>query len=136
MNNFQNEWAIIHSDIERYERFSLVIKLISVVISVIFITHSINEWFSIAVILVLWLQEGIWKTFQKRLESRIIFIEQELQTNSDEDGKAFQLYTQWNKQRQNISGLIKEYLSSATKPTIAYPYIILIVLMLVLYLYR
>jgi len=135
MNNFQNEWAIIHSDIEKYERFSLVIKLVSVVISVIFITHSINEWFAIAVILVLWLQEGIWKTFQKRLETRIIMVEDELQTNSDEDGKAFQLYTQWDKQRQNISGLIKEYLSSAAKPTVTYPYLILIVLMVVLYLY-
>ena len=135
MNDLQNEWAIIHSDIEKYERFSLIIKLVSTLICTLSIAYFINEWISLSFILVLWLQDAIWKTFQKRLEARIIFIEQELQTNSEKSSNAFQLYSQWSKQRQGISGLIKEYLLSAAKPTVAYPYSILVILMVILYQY-
>ena len=131
MNDFQNEWAILHADIEKYERFSLLIKLFSVLISVLCIAYLVNAWFSMALILVLWLQDGIWKTFQKRMETRIVYIEKELQ--SEVNDKAFQFYSQWEEQRQGAKGLIKEYLSNSVKPTVAYPYAIIILLMLVFY---
>ncbi len=133
MNEFQNEWAIIHRDIEKYERFSLVIKLFSVLISVLSMAYVVDKWFVVVLILILWLQDGIWKTFQKRLETRIIFVEQKLQNEADENSMAFQLYSQWEEKRQGITGLIKEYLLNAAKPTVAYPYVLLASLILVFY---
>ena len=131
MNNFQHEWAILHADIEKYERFSLVIKLFGVFVCVLSIAYSITESYSIILILILWLQDGIWKTFQKRLETRIMFIENQLQITADENTSAFQLYSQWLDKRQGMSGLIKEYLLSAARPTIAYPYVLLVLLMVI-----
>ena len=64
-----------------------------------------------------------------------MYIEGGLQTNPNEDSNAFQLYSQWSEQRQGVSGLIKEYITSAAKPTVAYPYALLIVLMIVFYQY-
>ena len=133
MNEFQSEWAIIHGDIEKYERFSLVIKLFSVLVSVLSIAYISDWWLAIGLILVLWLQDGIWKTFQKRMETRIVFIEQQLQDTADEGSMAFQLYSQWEANRRGVAGLIKEYLLNAAKPTVAYPYVVLILLMLVFY---
>lgn len=133
MNELQNEWAIIHGDIEKYEIFSLVIKLFSVLVSVLSIAYIPDMWLAVSLILILWLQDGIWKTFQKRLETRIIFIEKQLHDKTDENGKGFQLYSQWEGTRQGAAGLIKEYLLNAVKPTVAYPFVILVLLMLFFY---
>ena len=133
MNDLQNEWVIIHGDIEKYEKFSLAIKLFSVLVSTLLIAYVVNKWVAVALILVLWLQDGIWKTFQKRLEVRIFYIEQKLQNKADENSIAFQLYSQWEDKRQGVAGLIKEYLTNASKPTVAYPYAFLVLLMLFFY---
>jgi len=132
-NDFQDEWVIFHDNIEKYERLSLVIKLVSVLISVFSIAFVANGWIVVAVILVLWLQDGIWKTFQKRLEARIVVIERALKNESDEDIMAFQLYSQWEDKRQGVTGLAKEYLLNSIKPTVAYPYAFLVLLMLIYY---
>lgn len=134
MNDLKKEWAILHGDIEKYERFSLVIKLCSVLVSVLCIAYLFYIWLSVAFILVLWLQDGIWKTFQKRMEARILFIENKLKDNADDNSEAFQFYSQWENTRQGIVGLVKEYLSNSVKPTVAYPYVILISLVLSFYL--
>lgn len=133
MGPLQNEWAIIHSDIENYERYSLVIKLFAVLTSLASMACSIGMIFSVSLTLILWIQDGIWKTFQQRLGARITIIEKNLQHKNTGDNLAFQLYSQWEGQRQGAVGLIKEYLSNAAKPTVAYPYALLVVLALVFY---
>jgi len=130
MNSYQHEWAILHGNIESYEKFSLIIKLFCVSVSVFLIAYDINAWFAVVLVSVLWLQDGIWKTFQKRLEDRIKLIEQKMQLKPDDDDVAFQLYSQWENNRTGLSEMIKEYYSSAIKPTVAYPYIIFIPLLL------
>ncbi|MCF6337764.1 MAG: hypothetical protein L3J84_07395 [Gammaproteobacteria bacterium] len=132
-NDFHNEWMILHGDIEKYEKFSLVIKLVSVLTSVFSMAFIANGWISVAVIFVLWLQDGIWKTFQKRLETRVVFIEQTLKNDSAEDHRAFQLYSQWGEKRQGSVGLVKEYLLNSIKPTVAYPYVVLVLLVFIDY---
>jgi len=132
-SNFQDEWMILHGDIEKYEKFSLVIKLVSVLASVFSVALVDSEWIAVTVILVLWLQDGIWKTFQKRLETRIIFVEQKLKNKSDRNHTAFQLYSQWGDKRQGVVGLVKEYLLNSLKPTVAYPYAFLVLLVLIYY---
>ena len=128
MKDFKNEWAIIHGDIERYERFSLGVKLFSVLISVLCIVHQVDLRFAIAIILVLWLQDGIWKTFQQRSETRILFIEDMLRNEAVANNQAFQFHSQWKDSRQGVAGLIKEYLLNSAKPTVAYPYALLVLL--------
>lgn len=125
MNEFQKEWAILHGDIEQYERFSLGIKLVAVLVGLLANAYLVDARFTVVLLLVLWLQDGIWKTFQHRLQTRIGFVEQTLR---NEGGATFQLYSQWEAVRPGIAGLLKEYLSSAARPTVAYPYVILVLL--------
>lgn len=132
MNDFQNEWAIIHASIEKYESLSLLIKLLSIVVCILSIALSINELIAIFIALVLWLQDGIWKTFQKRLEMRVLFVEQRLKNEANSEG-AFQLYSQWQENRLGAVSLVKEYLLNSLKPTVAYPYIVLIFLLFIIF---
>ncbi len=131
MNNYQHEWVILHGNIESYEKFSLIIKLCGVFVSVFLIAYDINAWLAVVFVSVLWLQDSIWKTFQTRLEERIKFIEQKIQLEPDDGDVAFQLYSQWENNRGGLSKMIKEYYSSAIKPTVAYPYILFIPLLLI-----
>jgi predicted PurR-regulated permease PerM len=135
MTDLQNEWTIIHGDIERYERFSLLIKLVAVLICVLGIIFHLNFWLALIFILILWLQDGIWTTFQKRLESRVLFIEKNMQKESAGLDQSFQLYSQWNENRAGITSVIREYILNSAKPTVAYPYSVLLALMLVLMLF-
>jgi len=130
MNKFEQEWSILHNDIEKYERLSLKIKLFTVLICVLCVAYNIDVVFSMILISILWLQEGIWKTFQKRMELRIIFIEQQLKNETE---KAFQFYSQWEDNRAGIVGLVKEYIINSLKPTVAYPYVLLGFLMFIFY---
>lgn len=131
MNDFQSEWAILHGDIEKYERFSLIIKLFSVLIFALSVAFSINTLIAVSTMLILWLQDGIWKTFQNRLEARILIIEKGIESHANENNLAFQLYSEWQQKRSGILNLIKEYLFSSLKPTVAYPYIVLVILLFV-----
>ncbi len=131
MNDFQQEWVILHGDIERYERLSLGIKLFGVLLVSLFaIGGFAGGLFVATLIFILWLQDGIWKTFQKRLERRVVFLEQALDNKTETDGMAFQLYSGWESSRQGTIGLIKEYVFNALKPTVAYPHVLLVLLVL------
>lgn len=127
MSNFQQEWGILHADIEKYERYSLLIKLTAVLSCVLCEVFAIALWFTIPIVLLLWLQEGIWKTFQGRLGRRIEYVERGMKDKIKEDD-SFQLYTQWQTQRTGIKGLVSEYIVSSLKPTVAFLYIALIIL--------
>jgi len=135
MQEFKNEWGILHSNIEKYERYSLLIKLTAVITGILTLAFWNNIWLTVFFILILWLQDGIWKTFQRRLEERILFIEKEMQNQAETQEQAYQFYTQWQNKRQGIVGLVKEYLANSLKPTVAYPYTILLVLFSIFYSY-
>lgn len=126
MNDFQQEWTIIHSDIEKYEHLSLIIKLFSLLIFTLSLAFSIESLATIFILLILWLEEAIWKTFQQRLESRALFIEQQIKQETDQNNTSFQLYSEWKNNRLGSVYLIKEYLSNSIRPTVAYPYILMI----------
>lgn len=126
MNDFQNEWTIIHNNIESYQRLSLTIKLFSILICSLSLFFSIDTLTTSLLLLILWLEDAIWTTFQKRLETRIFFIEEKIKENNIEYNGAFQLYSEWQNNRSGFLHLIKEYLSNSVKPTVAYPYCILV----------
>ncbi|MEP6969097.1 MAG: hypothetical protein ABJA49_01565, partial [Betaproteobacteria bacterium] len=76
--------------------------------------------------LVLWLQDAIFKTFQARLVARLLDLERHLAQGNATSGQAFQLHTIWQAGRKNLAGLLGEYLRSAMRPTVAFPYLVLL----------
>ena len=136
----ESEWGVLHADNEKYERYALIIKLCAIIVSVLFVMFSFNILFSAFVIIVLWGQEAIWKTFQSRLCDRLLLVEKAVKSYSEQSYSknvssdilpdAFQLYSEWVKNKPAMSGLIVEYIRQGLKPTVIYPYGVLLVLVI------
>jgi hypothetical protein len=120
------EWVTLQNNYEQYERTALLIKLMASVFAAIgWFAHE--TMVAIALIAVLWLQEGIFKTYQSRLGVRLIRIEALLK-QPDAGAAPFQLHTEWAAGRQGVAGLLAEYAASAARPTVAFPYAVLLLL--------
>ena len=128
MNSLEREWEIIHRDHERYEQFALMIKLVTVLVVLACWVFAVDAVLTIIFIAVLWLQEGIWKTYQARLGARLLWIEQRLRAAGSKDGAPYQLYSTWSAQPKNLLTTLTEYFANAIRPTVAYPYVVLIAL--------
>ncbi|MFD2168265.1 hypothetical protein ACFSJY_18555 [Thalassotalea euphylliae] len=116
----QSEWLLQQKQYDSYEKCSLGIKLISIIITAAFFAFDQAGFLSQAILLILWFQDGIWKTYQARIEGRILSLEQ--------DTEPFQFHTQFQENRPSTGSLIKEYARNAFKPTTAFPYIVLMIL--------
>lgn len=128
MNNLSIEWQTLHGDYEKYEQLSLLIKLFSVGLCLLCVALSIDIYLSLLFILTLWLQEGIWKTYQARSGERLLTLETAL---NDTERNAppttpFSFYSAWEKERPGAIGLVIEYINNALRPTVMYPYVVLI----------
>ena len=121
------QWQTLHNNYESYEQYSLIIKLVTISLTVVAMTLALNMMILFFIIAILWLQEGIWKTYQSRLRDVIIKLEKE----SD---NAYPLYSQWQENRPSITKLVNEYINSALKPTVAFPYAPLMVIAFVFHL--
>jgi len=128
MDSLKFEWKILHRDTERYEQFALVIKLFAVVIVLSCWVFAVDAVLTITFMLVLWLQEGIWKTFQARIGARLLLVEKMLREAGARESAPFQLYSTWSAQQKNAAAMFAEYFANAIRPTVAYPYVGLIVL--------
>ncbi len=118
------EWNTLHQDHERYDRYGLLIKLTAVLVSLLSLGLAMNLWLALIFVLVLWLQEGIWRTVQARTAERLLTIEKTLEQPGATPGMQF--YSHWEANRPGTVGLIKEYVLNAVRPTVAYPYVILL----------
>lgn len=128
--SFATEWALLQNQFDSYEKFSLVIKLISIVIvALASMTNHLNQ-IIVLLLLVLWLQDAIWKTFQGRTESRLLQLEKLLSndTAAINGCEAYQFNQQYLSNRPSSLGLITEYCRQAIRPTIAFPYLILLII--------
>ncbi len=130
IEGLQHEWEFLHGNHESYERLSLGIKLTAVVLTFGALALNFEPSLGIAFILALWLQDGIWKTYQARIGARLVVIETQLRAAYREAGAQYQLYSQWQENRGGAATLILEYLRSAIRPTTAYPYALLVVIMI------
>ncbi|MBL4942689.1 MAG: hypothetical protein JKY81_13640 [Colwellia sp.] len=128
------EWQTLHNSHEHYEYFALLIKLVAVTLTVLGITfYQLNLTF-LLVLAVLWLQEGIWKTYQIRVSNRIELLEQaliDLKHSNENTTIPFQFYRQWHENRGDTVTLVKEYINNSLKPTVIYPYVPLMVIVLI-----
>jgi hypothetical protein len=132
----QSEWVTLQTQFDSYEKCSLGIKLFSILVCcmLVFALHA-GIW-SLWFITILWLQDGIWKTFQSRIAQRLEVVEQAIQDASNktqnqmsEVGMQFNLA--WSQSRLGVIGLVTEYIKQSLKPTVAYPHVALIALVLI-----
>lgn len=113
------EWRLLQQQHEHYEFAALALKGAAVGLL------AVNAAFLIPLLAVLWLQDAILKTFQARLGTRLLRVEQGLREGS---GLAMQLHSDWLASRPRGIGLLREYALSACRPTVAFPYPVLMAL--------
>lgn len=128
----QQEWVTLQNNHERYESGSLAIKLVAVVLVCTGVAFELEAWFVGLFVLVLWLQEGIFKTFQFRLGERLVQLEALIAQESPPAGAAFQLHSSWMARRAGSRSLLSEYAASAVRPTVAFPYVVLLIVLVLL----
>lgn len=119
------EWATLQNNYEQYEKNSLLIKLGSTVLFVSCLALTLHVATTVALMLILWVQEGIFRTYQSRLGERILRVEQLLRQASPQLAYACQLHTEWQAVRPGFGGLLAEYAKSMLRPTVAFPYVVL-----------
>jgi len=126
------EWYLLQNQFDSYEKHSLLIKLFSIgILSAAYFTDHLSI-FILCLLLILWLQDAIWKTFQSRIDVRLLQLEAYLSNEDNRenpDGKAYQFNSLYLQTRPGSIGLIKEYLGQALRPTIAFPHVLLIVIL-------
>jgi hypothetical protein len=124
---YEAEWCLLQNQFESYEKHSLYIKLSSILMLFLSEIFSVSMTSIFLILLVLWLQDAIWKTFQSRIEPRLLKIEKNIREKTE--GSEFQ----FNKEYQLVetSGLSKilEYAKQAIRPTVAFPHIVLMIIL-------
>ena len=128
---FQTEWCLLQNQFDSYEKYSLHIKLLSVIVLLAAEISGVISIFIVLVLVVLWFQDAIWKTFQSRIEARLLQIETYILEKSV--GSEFQFNSEYYKTRLSGVSLIKEYVTQSIRPTVAFPHIVLILIISVQY---
>ncbi len=129
---FKIEWCLLQNQFDSYEKHSLYIKLLSVIVLVTAEISNVISIFIVLVLVVLRLQDVIWKTFQSRIEPRLLQIEKYISEKSEES--AFQFNSEYHRGRLSGTSLINEYVRQSIRPTVAFPHVVLILILLIQYI--
>jgi hypothetical protein len=131
----QSEWITLQNQFDSYEKCSLAIKLFSILLCCMLVFALDAGAWPLLVAAILWLQDGIWKTFQNRIGKRLEVVEQAIQDNPHhlpehllQMGMQFNLA--WAQSRPRAIGLVSEYIQQSLKPTVAYPHVVLVFLVI------
>ena len=120
----RTEWCLQQNQFDSYEKHSLYIKLTSIILfAAVLMSNTVNIFIALF-LAVLWLQDGIWKTFQARIEHRLLLLEKAILEGSEV--VAFQYNTAFTNARLNGLPLIIEYVCQSIRPTVAFPHLVLI----------
>ncbi|PCK04418.1 MAG: hypothetical protein COA42_19240 [Alteromonadaceae bacterium] len=127
-SNLATEWCLLQNQFDSYEKYSLLIKLTSIGLLVAaYLANNLSVFVGL-LLLLLWLQDAIWKTFQARIDTRLLQLEEYLSAEHKQtaiESKAYQFNRLYLQQRPTNAGLIIEYCQQALRPTVAYPHIVL-----------
>lgn len=126
------EWCLLQNQFDSYEKHSLFIKLASILLLAGALLADMASYALGFVLAILWLQDAIWKTFQSRIETRLLAVELNIKTKNTDD--AFQYNSRYQESACSGGALIKEYLTQAIRPTVAFPHLVLIGLLIFLVL--
>lgn len=122
-----HEWATLQDSHEQYEKNSLLIKLVATLFCAIGLAEGLPAALLVPTLLIFWLMEGIFRTSQSRLGERLLQVEALLRQNPPPEASAYQFHSEWQASRPGSLGLILEYLSNAARPTVAFPYPLLLI---------
>jgi hypothetical protein len=129
------QWRTLQNNHENYENYALIIKLVATAIALFAFIFSVTSMVTLLLLATLWLQEGIWKTYQQRTVNAIMAVEDKLALNeaeqTNESIKLYLVYKQWQENRPGTKALIAEYVRNSLKPTVLYPYFPLMLLVLI-----
>lgn len=125
----QKEWSLLQNQFDSYEKHSLYIKMVSVIVLLAVEIVSVFSFTMVFILFVLWMQDAIWKTFQSRIETRLLIIEKAISERNDKD--ACQFNSEYLKDRLTGLALIFEYAKQSIRPTVAFPHIVLVMILLV-----
>ena len=137
LTTLQKEWTTLQNQYDSYEKLSLTIKLLNVTLTVALLFGLNTGYWLLLICAVLWLQDGIWKTFQNRMGQRIEIVEKAIAVHlkaqpTEESGLlGMQFNTAWADTRPSTIGLILEYIKQSLKPTVAYPHVALVVIIVI-----
>lgn len=123
----QQEWLLLQAQHEHYELWTLAIKLTAVLLLAF---APVSTLLLLALLALLWLQDAIFKTFQARLGERLLQVERALREPAS--AAAMQFNSAWQAQRPGVGGLLAAYLRAACRPTVAFPYPLLMALAVLL----
>jgi hypothetical protein len=115
-----------------YEICSLAIKLVSALNVSAGLISGMSGVLMSGVLLVLWLQDGICKTFQSRIGTRLLKLEAYIAAGDHDD--AMQLHSEFERNRRGGLSLIAEYALQSLRPTVAFSHLSLILILAVDYL--
>ena len=124
------EWTTLQNQYDAYERSSLHIKLVAIAVLLVLMVFANMTFLTLSLLLVFWLQDAIWKTFQSRIEVRLLKIEALFAEHGNDESNqiAFQFNREFEQSRLSTIGLIIEYLKQALRPTVAFPHVALVVI--------
>jgi len=131
-NELMTEWCLLQNQFDSYEKHSLYIKLVSIIVLLFAETSGITGSYIMLLLLILWGQDAIWKTFQSRIEPRLFQIENSIATDCSEN--ACQFNTEYNKVSLGGIALIIEYARQSIRPTVAFPHVGLIIISVLNYI--
>ena len=129
-STFGHEWTTLQNNYEQYEKNALLIKLASIGVFVLSLAFALNVGLAAVLLLITWVQEGIFRTYQSRLGERILRVEQLIRQSSVQTSLCYQLHSEWMATRPGFTGLLAEYGKSMLRPTVAFPHVLLIMMSL------
>ncbi|MAZ71108.1 hypothetical protein [Porticoccus sp.] len=124
---YEAEWCLLQNQFESYEKHSLYIKLSSILMLFLSEIFSVSMTSTFLILLVLWLQDAIWKTFQSRIEPRLLKIEKNIREKTE--GNEFQFNKEYQLVETSSLSKILEYAKQAIRPTVAFPHIVLMIIL-------
>ncbi|UCV19252.1 hypothetical protein [Ferribacterium limneticum] len=116
------EWQTLQDNHEQHEQNALFIKLACLALSIAGLATGLPLTWIAFTVLICWIQEGIFKTYQSRLADRLLSVEARL-AQPNPTPSAMQLHTDWLASRPTGGALLGSYLVSALRPTVAFPYL-------------
>lgn len=132
MEYFVQEWQVLQKQVDDFEKWSLIIKITNVLITLFLIIFIQKSYIVGSIIFIVWLQDGIWKTFQSRSEFRLLSVEKAIEHYKNSEKNAvdlpFQLNSDFLVNRPSTISLIAEYIKQSIRPTVAFPHLALVTL--------
>ena len=131
LQELTEEWSLLHSQYQTFENYALLIKLFAITVVAFAFVLSGAGWEVLGIVLIFWLTEAVWKTFQSRTETDLRVVEDQIEgcrkvgVGGASAESAFQLYSRWAKTRPATTDLVRQYFSGLLQPTVAITYLLL-----------